>query len=573
MRKLFSMTMLLAASAMMLTGCDCYKKMAKDPSAIKVTATPEVLVLNNGKIAVDIEASVPADYYNKKASLKVTPVISYENGIVEGEAVLLQGEDVLTNGIVVSTEEGLKLNRHVEFDYKPGMDLCQLQLLVEVQCTSGKCKTFTLVNANTGEIVSEEQLEALAKGGAEADAVKKELGLTIAKGLNTLQKDLDYAEAMEVEANAYKNVTTHIVTADLLYKINSSVVAKKATQGEEFANLKAAVDANQANDRAVQTVYVNGYASPDGPVNFNDKLSEKRSKSGLKAVEKLLKDNGLTIDTAAYGEDWEGFKKAVEASSIEDKELILQVLAMYSSSAEREKEIKNMSNVFKALKTEILPQLRRAQIVNSADVTGKTDAEMAALINEGKVSELNLEELLHIAAVDATVALPALEYATKTYNDARAWNNLAVVYAENGAYAAAQKALDNAVKAGDNSAEVNNNLALVALAQGNVAEAEQYAQGADAETKALIAASKGDYAAAGALTGYNAAIVQVQSGDLAAAKKSLASDNSADADYLRAVIAAMEGNSAEAKSQLNSAVAKDAALAEKAKSNVYLASL
>ena len=92
MINLFKMTTLLAAAALVLTGCDCFKKMAKDPSAIKVSATPEVLTLNNGKIAVDIKAEVPAKYFDKKASLKVTPVISFEGGLVAGETVLLQGE-------------------------------------------------------------------------------------------------------------------------------------------------------------------------------------------------------------------------------------------------------------------------------------------------------------------------------------------------------------------------------------------------------------------------------------------------------------------------------------------------
>lgn len=571
MKNLFKMTTLLAVAALVLTGCDCFKKMAKDPSAIKVSATPEVLTLNNGKIAVDIKAEVPAKYFDKKASLKVTPVISFEGGLVAGETVLLQGEKALSNGIVVSNGEKMTINRHAEFAYQPAMQKCELQLLVEVKCKSGKCKEFTLVNANTGALPTKEQAAILAKGGDAAIALKKEFGKTIAKGLNTLQKDLDFAEAMQVEANNYKNVTTHVVKADILYKINSSNVTKKAVKGEQFDALKESVDANNANDRASQSVYVNGYASPDGPENFNDKLSAKRSKSGLKAIEKLLKDSGLNIDAAAYGEDWEGFQEAVAASNIEDKDLILQVLKMYSSSAEREKEIKNMSSVFKTLKTEILPQLRRAQVVNSADITGKTDAEMVALINGGKIAELDLEELLHIAAVNPEVAQTALEYAAKTYNDARAYNNLAVVYAQAGNYDAALAALDKAAKAGDKSAELSNNYALVYLAKGETAKAEQYAKGGDAQTKALVAAAKGEYAAASkGLSGYNAAIAQVQEGNLAAAKKSIASDNSAKADYLRAVIAAKEGNLNEAKSQLKSAIAKDSALAAKAKNDVNL---
>ena len=573
MKKILTLTAVLAA-ALTLSSCDCFKKMAKNPDAIEVTCTPEVLVLNNGKIAADLSATIPADYFNKKAALKVTPVIFFEGGAVAGETIVLQGEKVVANGMVVTNGETMNLTRHIEFDYQPAMDACELKLLVEVKCKGGKCKEFTLVNANTGAILTAEQLEVVAKDDEAAYALKSECGRKVAVGLNVLQKDIDFASAMAVEQNNYKNVNTTVVTADLVYKINSSVLSKKATQTAEVAALKESVEGYLNNDRAAQSVYVKGYASPDGPEKFNDKLSDKRSQSGLKAVQKLLADTGLNIDAAAYGEDWDGFKAAVAASDIKDKDLILQVLGMYSSSAEREKEIKNLASVFGDLKTEILPQLRRAQIVNTIDVTGKTDAEMLALINQGRVAELSLEELLHIAEVEPAVAEVALKAAAETYNDARAYNNLAIALAKEGDYDGALKALDKAAKAGSKSEELNDNYALVYLAMGETDKAAAYAQGANAEVQALAAAATGEYAAASKnLEGYNAAIVQVQEGNLAAAKNSIANDESAKADYLRAVIAAKEGNTEEAKAALQLAISKDASLAKKAAKDVNLASL
>jgi outer membrane protein OmpA-like peptidoglycan-associated protein/Flp pilus assembly protein TadD len=573
MKKIFTLTVVLAA-ALTLSSCDCFKKMAKNPDAIQVSCTPEVLVLNNGKIAADLSASIPADYFNVKAALKVTPVLFFEGGAVAGETILLQGEKIEANGLVVVKDEVMTLNRHIEFDYQPAMDACELKLLVEVKCKSGKCKEFTLVNANTGAILTAEQLEVIAKNDEAAYALKSECGRKVAVGLNVLQKDIDFASAMATEQNNYKNVNTTVVTADLVYKINSSVLSKKATETEEVAALKSSVEGYLNNDRAAQSVYVKGYASPDGPEKFNDKLSDKRSQSGLKAVQKLLAETGLNIDAAAYGEDWDGFKAAVAASNIQDKDLILQVLGMYTSSAEREKEIKNLASVFGALKTDVLPQLRRAQIVNTIDVTGKTDAEMVALIKEGRVAELNLEELLHIAEAQPEVAEVALKAAAETYNDARAYNNLAITLAKQGDFDGALKALDKAAKAGSKSEELNDNYALVYLAMGETDKAASYAQGANAEVQALAAAAKGEYAAASKnLEGYNAAIVQVQEGNLAAAKNSIANDESAKADYLRAVIAAKEGNVEAAKAALQTAISKDASLAKKAAKDVNLAAL
>ena len=561
MKNLFKMTLVLVAAALTFTGCNCFKKMAKTPSAITVTCTPDVLVLNNGKVVADVTAEVPAKYFNKNAALKVTPALVYEGGITKGNTIVLQGEKIADNGLLIKNGENVSIKRHIEFAYKPEMQVSNLVLLVEVKCKSGKCKEYTLINANTGEII-----------GAETTLTPAEYGLTIAKGINTLQKDLDYAVAMQSSANNYKRVTTVVTKADIVYKINSSRVGKKAAETEELKALKTGVENNKSNERVAQSLYVNGYASPDGPEQFNDKLSKQRSESGLKAVEKLLADAGLNIDAAAYGEDWDGFQAAVAASNIADKELILQVLKMYSSSAEREKEIKNMAAVFKSLKTDVLPQLRRAQVVNSADVTGWSDEEMIAFVKEGKASTLKLEELLHIASVSDEVAEAALIEATKS-GDARAWNNLALVYAKSGNYAKAIECLNKV----DNSvaAELNNNYALVYAAEGDVAKAEGYAANASAETKALVAAAKGDYTAAAQTlkSGYNAAIVNFQNGNLAAAKQCIASDNSAKADYLRAVIACKEGDVNGAKAQLNSAISKDASLKAKAAKDVNLAAL
>ena len=140
-----------------------------------------------------------------------------------------------------------------------------------------------------------------------------------------------------------------------------------------------------------------------------------------------------------------------------------------------------MSAVFKSLKTEVLPQLRRAQVVNSADITGWSDEEMTAFVKEGKASTLKLEELLHIAAVNEEVAEAALVEASKS-NDPRAWNNLAVVYAKAGNYEKAIECLNKADKSV--ASQLNNNYALAYAAEGDVAKADTFAAAASEEAKA-----------------------------------------------------------------------------------------
>ncbi len=522
MKNLFKVSAVLAVAVLTLTGCNCFKKMAKNQDDVKLTCTPEVLVLNNGTVEADITVEFPVKYFNAKAVLKVTPVMVFADGEVEGATKYFQGSAVKDNYTVVNAAGG-EFTQHVEFPYDARMIQSELQLRIEVKCPSGKCKTFTLVNANTGALPTKAEAAALAAGGQQANTIKRAFGLTIAKGVNTLQKDLDYAAVMSNTANNYKNVTTVVTKADIMYAINSSNVSKKAANSDELKAFKQNVVETQANDRASQKLYVHGYASPDGPEKFNDKLSSARSKSGHKAAEKLLKDTGMELDVASYGEDWEGFKELVAASDIEDKDIILQVLGRYDSSSQRESEIKNMSAVFTELKKEILPKLRRAQLVNSTDIKGKTNDEMAALINSGRLDELTNEELLYMAEsviVDNKAKATVLEYTAKKFNDARAYNNLGVVYAAMGDMSQALAAYEKAQQLGLNTNEINSNLALANLANGNITKAQQYAAAADAKTKSLIAAAQGNYSTAAAtLSGYNAAIANTMNNDLTAAKK------------------------------------------------------
>ena len=574
MKNLMKLSVVLVAAALVFSSCNCFKKMAKNRDDINLTVTPEILTLNNGIVAADINVTFPVKYFNAKAVIKVTPVIVFDGGEVAGAAKYLQGSKVDENYTVIDKKNGGNFTQHVEFPYDPRMDKCALQLRAEIKCPGGKCKEFTLVNLNTGAIPTKEEAAVLAGNDAAAAALAKEFGLTVAYGLNTLQKDIKYGDLMEQMDNNFKRITTVVDKTDLLYTINSSVVTKKHEKAANLGAFKENVDKNLTNDRATQNIAVKGYASPDGPEKFNDKLSKARSESGHKVIAKLLKDSGLDIDAAAYGEDWDGFKELVEKSNIKDKNLILQVLSLYNSPAERESEIKNMSSVFNELKEEVLPELRRSQIVNSTDIQGKTDAEIMAAFRNGQ--ELTVEEYLYAAetlanGTEEQVAI--LTAASKKYNDARVYNNLGIAQAKAGDKAAALKSFEKAAKM-DSSSEITKNLILGNLANGNTAEAKKYAKAADAQAKAAIAAAEGDYkAAAQNLDGYNEAVAQVMSNNLSAAKQAISKDNSADADYLRAVIAVKEGDLKTAEAQLKSAVSKNPKLAQKAANDINLKAL
>lgn len=605
MKNFMKLGLVLMAASLLFSSCNCFKKMAKYRDDVKVSVTPEILTLNNGIVAADISVSFPVEYFDAQAVVKVTPVIVFEGGEAVGPTKYYQGSKVDDNYTVVDKTNGGKFTQHVEFPYDPRMDLCELQLRAEIKCPKGSCKEFTLVNLHTGAIPTKEQAAVLAGNDSAAKAaIAKEFGLTVAYGLNTLQKDIKYigdiytpgstgagagsSAIISTKAIAsttdhgmmapmhhnFKKVTTTVDKTELLYAINSAKVTKKNEQKAGLEAFKSNVDKNLENDRAIQNIAVKGYASPDGPIKLNDKLSKARSESSQTVLAKLLKDAGLEIDAAAYGEDWDGFKEMVEKSDIKDKNLILQVLSLYNSPAQREQEIKNMSSVFNELKEEILPELRRSQIINTTDMQGKTDSEIMAAFRNGDA--LSVEEYLY--AAESLAGTPAeqvaiLTAASKKYNDARVYNNLGIAQMKVGDNAAALASVEKAAKI-DNSPEIINNLIMTNLANGKTNEAKKYAQAANAQAKAAIAAAEGDYkAAAKSLEGYNAAVVAVMNNDLSAAKKAIAQDTSADADYLRAVIATKQGDLKTAEAQLKSAVSKNPALAQKAAKDINLKAL
>jgi len=129
---------------------------------------------------------------------------------------------------------------------------------------------------------------------------------------------------------------------------------------------------------------VSAYASPEGEISLNEDLAMERAESANAAVAKLLKRAKIDVEEGFFGnnpkgEDWEGFQELMRASDIEDKDLILRVLSMYSDKNRREEEIKNIAKTYKEIEKEILPALRRSMITVNYDIEGYTDEELKAI--------------------------------------------------------------------------------------------------------------------------------------------------------------------------------------------------
>ncbi len=580
MKKFFRLSLMVAMAAVLMTSCNCYKKMVKSIDTVAITSTPEVLTLNNGKVSAEIAVNIPAKYFDKKAILRMTPVLIFQGGEVATDPIIVHGEYIHDNYTTVDFKQGATVKQVVEFKYRPEMRRCKLQLRIEALCYCSECANYVLINPETLAPVTMTELETLESdpNSDEAKSILRRCGLTVAEGINTLQADFNFAQMMDSMKDNYERVTTTVESIDLSYNINSSVVNMKKIDQDGVEKFSSILAANMSNDRKRQSLTIKGYASPDGDEGLNESLSDARSKSAKRAAAKTLKELGFTdLEVEACGEDWDGFRALVEVSNIEDKDLILRIMDMNETSAQRESELRNLSVVFEAVKEQILPQLRRAQIVNSIESTGLSDDEMLAAVEAKRYDELSVEEVLHVCAnlkVKNPTAAALLKFAAEKYGDCRLYNNLGVVYAKMGKAQEAKAAFEMAIKSGAELSEISGNMALVNLMVGDVEAAEKYSKSAGNKAKCAVEASKGDYSqAVKVMSGYNAAVAYTIMGDYASAKRSLGSLKSADAEYLRAVIASYEGDMKLAGASLTSAVKKNKALAAKAEDDVNLKNL
>jgi len=542
MNKKFSLSIILT-SMLLLTSCA--GKFA--PTSDFFTVTPQVLVAQGGKVPATVDGTFPAKAFPTKGIVTITPVLKYEGGEALGTPITLQGEKVKGNNKVINKAGG-SFSVSSVFDYIPAMSKSELVLrftttigkkvieIPEIKVADGVIATETLADATTATpTLSEDKFQRIIKEAHEASI----MFLIQQAGLRKTE-------------------------------LSSSPVTELS---QEFA--ATAKDAN----KQIAGIEVSSYASPDGAMSLNEKLASNREKNTVGYLEKELKKAKATgaIDAKFTAEDWDGFKDLVGSSNIQDKELILRVLSMYSDPEKREQEIKNLSAVYQNLAEDILPKLRRSKMILTVDLIGKTDEQIKDLATNDP-SKLNVEELLYSATLFNTVAEKENIYnkATELYpNDYRAYNNIGGIALQAGNLDKAKSNLDKAYSL-SKTADVNSNLALYSMATGAPASTVDSYLGASAGAAGLNEAlgiqyiKKGQYAKAvdafGSIKSNNAGLAQLLAKDYSKAKSTLDAvpAPNAQTSYLKAIIGARTNNKDLVISGLKSAISLDKSYAKKA---------
>lgn len=539
---------LVMATGLALSGCS--KKLGQ-MKADYFTVNPNPLEVVGTSVPASVSARIPAKYFVKNATLTVTPYLTYAGGESQSTPLTLQGENVRANNQTISYENGGTVTMPVSFTYQPEMATSKLELGFTVQ--QGK-KNYVLPRVAVADGVVATATFASAESATPAIASDK-----------------------------FQRIIAEQVDADILFLINEANIRDNQLRTQAMTGLNSRIDqANKDTRQEIEEINISSYASPDGSYDFNSKLAQKREDSTKAYMNKQLKGVSFGELTADFTpEDWEGFRRLVSESNIQDKDLILSVLSMYKDPEEREREIHNLSSVFEQLAEEILPKLRYSRITAKINVIGKSDDEIAAAFAKNP-SSLSVDELLYYATLTDSNDKRAEIYsaAAEIYpTDYRTFNNLGMAQYQLGDFDAARASFAQAARLAPQSAEPQMNMGLVSLVDGKYDDAQSRFGAAAGvpelgEALGVYYLKQGDNAAAAqameGITSNNAALAQILTKDYSTAKRTLAGIAEPDATtyYLTAVLGARTNNETMLTNALRQAIKLDPKMAAKARQDM-----
>ena len=547
---LFRTLVIAGVSSLLLASCASKFKI----SSTGVNVDPNPLTVQGDAVKTRINFAFPKKSFPKKGTLRITPVLRYAGGEKWGKAYDYQGDDVYGNEQVVFYKSGANAVLDFAVPYTPQMQKSELYL------------TF---NGKVG------------KKAQKISAMKVADGVNATETLATVEGILP-----AIAPHGFQRVVKEMYDADILFQIQQANVRGSEINKEDVEEWRYTVQNAKETPNQNVSVEVQSYASPDGGKKLNEKLSENRERNTTAALKKEFKKQdmaGVAIDAHYTAQDWEGFRTLVEKSDLPDKDLVLRVLSMYPDPESREREIKNISVVFKQLADNILPKLRRSRLIANVEIIGKSDAEIQEFIAKAP-GHLSAEELLYAAELtnSTTEKMRIYQIANQIFKkDYRAYNNIGALYFVQGKIKDAEAWFNKAATLQDN--EVTKlNRGLIALYHGDKEKAQDMISAAIntpelGQALAYLYLKQGEYMKAetafGETVSNNAAVAQLLNGNYAKALKTLQkiTTPSATTELIRAIIAARTNDNNGVIAALKSAIALDGSVAYQIADNLEFA--
>lgn len=544
--------LLIGVVAISLSACGGLGKMAKYANDITYEVNPEPLIVKGDSVELNVTGRFPGKYFHKKAMVDMTPAMQYGGNETDFKTVSYQGENAAGNATVIPYENGTSYTYNDKVAYAAAME-----------------NNSEVVVKFTGRMGSKSR---------DFDPVK------IADGVITTPYLMLSDDKVLLGEDAFQRVTSHDVYAEINYLVNSSVVRGSELNDADMREMRNMTrDISRDDAMEVTRLHIEAYASPEGEISWNENLADDRAASAKRAIEQELNRNKIKVEDNFYnlqgkGEDWEGFKTAMQQSDIADKELILRILNMYNDVTKREEEIRNLAATYNEIAQKILPDLRRSQITLTYEITGKTDEEILSLAQTAP-DTLNIEELLYAATLtdDLNQQLQFYKSAEEVHaEDYRGANNVGYIYMMQNKLEDAEAQFRKANNIEENPYSTNN-LGVIARLKGDREQAMEHFQNATAAgsevsyNMGVVNIQNGNYdEAISNMSGentFNLALAKLLNGDVTGAKTTL--ENSPELDtpegqYLMAIIGARTADGSLVRSSLQSAYSKDGSLRNKA---------
>ena len=562
----------LLIAAVIFSGCNPLTKMVKKAGEVEYKTTPNPLEMHANKVPIDVKVTFPPKYFGKKVKLVITPALVADNNSTNEILFKTQtiiGEKFEDNYEQISYKEGGSFSFQDTITYDPKFRASDLNLRFQISTQTGKSADITEIKLADGIITTPE----LVDGGMTLDGGLKR-GTVLGK--------------MVAVPITKPEVRLETESAKLMFDLQKSNIKRNEIKKDEIVNLKKSIkDASVDPDKELKNIKIASYASPDGPQDLNEKLVIDRGTNSKKAFSKVLskedieqiKNTDFLITETTPAEDWDGFKKLVEASDMEDKALVLRVLSMYSDPDTRETEIKKLAAVYDNLRKDILPMLRRSEIKFDYQGRAKTDAELKTIAMSNP-SSLYQEELLYAATIADDQEAVYKNYTSEYPDDWKGWNNLACIQAKDGNLTDAKTNFEKVISEKSDNPAALNNLGVIALAEGDLDAAWDYFERSENAgckspslhyNKGVILIKRAEYTTAVTEFGsdsFNKALAQTLAGsndDAISTLNNLGSSEYGLFYYLKAVTAARANKVDDVIENLKIAISKESSLKDYAK--------
>ena len=557
----------MALVSVLLTGCNGLSKMKSNSNKVRYQANPNPVETMDEKVVVKFTGQIPQKYFDKGCVMFIQPVFSWEGGNIPLEPMTLKGEKVDGDGTIINYEKGGRFTYSDMFDFKPGMETGRVTLT-----PVGYKSRRTNEDARFAEDILRDN------SGKEFSPV------LISDGVNNTSSMIDIKGNISISPINYNKTQGIVETADIYFLNGTSELDWNFSMNQKFDSYNSLQQLKRImlEQGLPKQISITGWASPEGEEADNVGVSKNRADVATAQLRKILDEvltvmarrakvkpqdvdyykyeqlKKLVITTRAAGEDWVHFVVMVEASDIQDKHAIINIVETQQNVVKREQMIRNMAEAYGELNDEIFPSLRRAQIALYYSEARKTDAELAKLAST-KPEKLSFDELMYAAYINYNYDTKLKYYKWATENHSSewgAWNNAGAVafYLED--YDEAERYLNVARDMNPHNPDVLNNTGLLFLAKKDYALAKYYFEEAkrqgsnDADANIpILNLKRGNYSEAQkAMKGnpctYNLAFAQLMNDETGTAVRTLdcCLDQNADVKYLRAVCYARLGD-------------------------------